>query len=127
MNRIAGSETEVAIRDFRRRSIPAVSTIAASALALLPIIASAPLVPEFGFLILVSWRLLRPELWNARVALVLGLANDLLAGHPIGQSILLWTLVLLALDLIDRRLGFRDHWMDWLIAAGAILFHSLAA
>ncbi len=127
MNRIAGSSTEVAIRDFRRRSIPTVSTIVAILLALLPIIASAPIVPEIGFLMLIAWRLLRPEVWSARAAIGLGLVNDLVAGHPIGQSILLWTTLFLAFDLLDSRLGFRDFWMDWLVASGAIAFHTLGA
>ena len=36
---------------------------------------------------------------------------------------LLWTLIFLALDFVDNRLGFRDYLMDWLLAAAAILLH----
>ena len=35
---------------------------------------------------------------------------------------MLWTVTLLALELIDRVVAWRDHWVDWLIAAAAILF-----
>ncbi|HEX8641608.1 MAG TPA: rod shape-determining protein MreD [Allosphingosinicella sp.] len=125
MNRIAGSSAEVAIRDYRRRFVPLVSTIAALLLSLLPVVSDSPLVPDLGFMALVTWRLLRPEIWSAQVALVLGLVNDLVAGNPIGQSMLLWTAAFLTLDLIDTRLGFRDYVMDWLIGAAAIIFHTI--
>ena len=125
MARIAGSSAEVAVREFRRRFVPLISTILAILLALLPIVSSAPLLPDFGFLVLITWRLLRPEIWTARMALGLGLLSDLVSGDPIGQGMLLWTSTFLALDLIDSRLGFRDYWMDWLIAAAAIIFHTV--
>ena len=69
MSRIAGSDTEVAIRDLRRRYVPLVSTIVAMLMALLPIVASSALGPDFGFLMLIAWRLLRPDIWPALVAL----------------------------------------------------------
>lgn len=124
MSRIAGSNTEVAIRDLRRRYVPLVSTIAAMLMSLLPIVASALWVPNIGFLVLLTWRLMRPEIWSAQVALALGLAADLISGAPLGQSMLLWTLIFLGLDYADSLLGVRDYWLDWLLAAAAILFHS---
>jgi rod shape-determining protein MreD len=127
MNRIAGSSTEVAIRDVRRRFVPVGSTVGAILLSLLPIVASAPLLPDLGFVTLLVWRLLRPEIWSAQVALALGFVNDLVVGHPIGQSMLLWTAAFLVLDLLDSRLGFRDYLMDWLIGAALIIFHTLGA
>lgn len=127
MSRIAGSSTEVAIRDLRNRFVPLISTIAAICLVLLPFVAAGPLVPDLGFLALITWRLLRPEIWTANTALGLGLLNDLVAGNPLGQSMLLWTSTFLVFDLIDARLGFRDYWMDWLIAAGAIAFQTVGA
>lgn len=127
MSRIAGSERDVALLGFRRQAVPVLSTLAASLLDLLPIVASRPLVPDFALLVVVAWRLLRPEIWPAWMALALGLFDDLVAGHPIGQSMALWTIVFLAFEFIDSRLGFRDYWMDWLIAAAAILFHTAAS
>ena len=124
MSRIAGSSRDVAIWNFRRQAVPVGSTLAASLLDALPIVTQTPLVPDFAFLVLVAWRLLRPEMWLAHMALPLGLFNDLVAGHPIGQSMALWTLVFLAFDLIDLRVGWRDYWVDWLFACCAILFHS---
>lgn len=127
MTRIAGSSAEVAFRDYKRRFVPVGSTLLASALSLLPIVATAPLVPDFGFLVLITWRLLRPEIWPAYAALGLGLFNDLVTGHPLGQSMALWTIAFLILDFVDSRLGFRDYWLDWLFAAAAIIFHTAGA
>jgi rod shape-determining protein MreD len=127
MNRIAGSTTEVAIRHYRRRFVPVASTVGAMLLALLPIVTSAPILPDLAFMTLVTWRLLRPEIWAAQAALALGLLNDLITGNPIGQSMLLWTAAFLVFDLIDSRLGFRDYLMDWLIGGGAIILHTVGA
>lgn len=124
MSRIAGSSRDVAMVNFRRQAVPVLTTLAASLLDLLPIVANAPLIPDFAFLVLIAWRLLRPEMWLAHVALPLGLFNDLVAGHPIGQSMALWTITFLIFDLIDSRVGWRDYWMDWLFASAAIAFNS---
>jgi rod shape-determining protein MreD len=124
MSRIAGSSRDVAILGFRRQAVPVMTTLAASLLDVLPIVATWPIIPDVAFLVLIAWRLLRPEIWQAHAALPLGLFNDLVAGHPIGQSMALWTLAFLAFDLIDSRVGWRDYWMDWLFAALAIAFYS---
>lgn len=124
MSRIAGSETEVVIGDLRRRLVPFFSTVCAMLLGLLPFVASTLWVPDLAFLILITWRLVRPEIWQAQVALGLGLLADLISGAPLGQSMLLWTIVFLGLDYADHLLGVRDYWLDWSLAAAAILFHS---
>ena len=124
MSRIAGSETEVVIGDLRRRYIPLLSTIFAMLLGLMPIVASTLWVPDLAFLILLTWRLVRPEIWQAQVALGLGLLADLISGAPLGQSMLLWTIIFLGLDYADHLLGVRDYWLDWTLATAAILFHS---
>jgi len=125
MSRIAGSNAEVAIRDLRRRYVPLLSTLAAIALTLMPLVAASPWIPNLGFLVLITWRLLRPEIWSAQVALGLGLAADLISGAPLGQSMLLWTAAFLAFDYCDGLFGVRDYWLDWVLAAAAIFFHSL--
>lgn len=126
MSFIAGSSRDLRIRDYRRRFVPTLSTLCASLLALLPIVMTAPVIPDFAFLVLLAWRLLRPEIWPAQAALPLGLFNDLVAGHPLGQSMALWTILFLACDYLDSRLGFRDYWMDWLLAALAIGLYIVA-
>jgi len=126
VSRIAGSSRDVAILGFRRQAVPVLSTLAASLLDALPIVVSWPIVPDFAFLVLVAWRLLRPEIWQAHIALPLGLFNDLMAGHPIGQSMAVWTITFLAFELLDSRVGWRDYLLDWLFAGLAIVFNLVA-
>jgi rod shape-determining protein MreD len=101
--------------------IPAASVIAASALAVLPIVAHRGGFPDFGFLMLIAWRLLRADAWPAWWAAPLGFLNDLLTGMPVGLSVTLWTAVMLVMDLVDRRTQWRDYWIEWALASALIL------
>ena len=103
--------------------IPAVSVVAASMLSTLPIVSSSGWYPEFGFLALIAWRLLRSDPWPAWWAAPLGLANDLITGAPIGLSVALWTATMIILDLIDRRTIWRDYWIEWGLAALLLFLH----
>lgn len=125
MSRIALTESDFRRKAIRRQYVPVVSTLLASMLALLPVVTSVPLVPDTGFLVLLAWRLLRPEMWPATTALPLGLFNDLVGGHPLGQSIALWTMVFIGFDVADSRGLYRDYWMDWFFASVAIVFYVL--
>ena len=98
--------------------IPAASVVAASLLAALPIVSTSGWYPDFGYLVLISWRLLRSDPWPAWWAAPLGLVNDLFTGAPVGFSVALWSATMLALDLIDRRTMWRDYWIEWMLAAG---------
>lgn len=120
MSRIAFDKAEVRRKHLRREYAPVVSTVLAIFLSLLPIIVSSPIIPDFGFLMLIAWRLLRPEIWAPAIALPLGLLNDLVTGHPLGQSMAIWTILFIIFDIIDSRMLFRDYWMDWVIASVAI-------
>jgi rod shape-determining protein MreD len=121
MSRIAGSSGEVRLLGFRRQWVPILSTLAASLLALFPYVATWLIVPDFAYLVLLAWRLLRPEMWQPYTALPLGLFNDLVAGHPLGQSMVLWTLAFLIFDTVESRAVYRDYWMDWIFASLMIL------
>lgn len=101
--------------------VPILSTLAGSAMAILPIIATEPIIPPFGLMLLLAWRLLRPEMWPAWAALPLGLADDLLSGHYLGTAMILWTLAFLVLEWVDQVLVWRDGWIEWGIAAVAII------
>lgn len=103
--------------------IPAASVMLASACALmLPWIAKAPLLPPLGLMLLLGWRLLRPELWQAWVALPLGAWDDLFSGQPLGSAMTLWTIVFLALDFTDNRTVWHDYWHDLLSASAGLAF-----
>ena len=98
-------------------AVPPLSVLAASALALLPVVTQTGLAPDFGFVLLLAWRLLRADVWPAWWGAPLGLVNDLLTGTPIGSSMTIWTAALLALDLLEQRIMWRDYWLNWLLAA----------
>jgi rod shape-determining protein MreD len=102
-------------------AIPAISVVAMSALAILPVVADRGGWPDFGFLMLIAWRLLRADAWPAWWAAPMGFVNDLLTGMPLGLSVALWTAVMLAMDLVDRRTQWRDYWIEWAVAALLIL------
>ena len=101
--------------------IPAASVVARAALAILPVVADRGGWPDFGFLMLIAWRLLRADAWPAWWAAPLGFVNDLLTGMPLGLSVALWTVVMLAMDLVDRRTQWRDYWIEWAVAGLLIL------
>ena len=108
-------------------TVPIVTTLVGSAVTLLPLIATAPMLPPVGLLMALGWRLLRPEMWPAWIALPLGLADDLIGGAPLGSGGMLWTIAFLAIDLADHRPMWRDHWLDWWLASGAITFACVGA
>ncbi len=105
-----------------------VSVMLASLAPLLPMIVSAPVVPPFGFMMLLAWRLLRNDLWPVWAALPLGGFDDLFSGAPIGTAMALWTIAFIMIDAIDRRFVWRDFGQDWGIAitfVGAYLLLAL--
>ncbi|HEX6073545.1 MAG TPA: rod shape-determining protein MreD [Sphingomicrobium sp.] len=97
--------------------VPSATVVAASLLAALPIVSTSGWFPDFGYLVLIGWRLLRADPWPAWWAAPLGFINDLFTGYPIGFSIALWSATMLALDLVDRRTMWRDYWIEWILAA----------
>lgn len=107
---------------FRLAGTPVLTVLAGSLAGCLPLIAQSPILPPFGLLLLLSWRLLRPELWRAWIGLPLGLFDDLASGQPVGSAMFLWTVSLIGIDAIEHRLVWRSYRQDWLIAAIAIIF-----
>lgn len=100
--------------------IPVASVIGVSLMTLVPLIATIPILPPFGLMMLVAWRLGRPDALPVWSPLAFGLFDDLLSGQPLGSAMLLWTGLILTVDLLDQRLVARDFWQDWLLASGAI-------
>ena len=103
----------------RRATIAALSVMAGSLVTLLPVVATIPLLPPCGLLVLLAWRLRGAEILPVWAAAALGLWDDLFSGQPLGSAMSLWTLALIAVDVIDHRLVWRDFRQDWLIAGGA--------
>lgn len=99
---------------------PWVLVMLGSLAPLLPLIASAPVVPPFGFLLLIGWQQLRPGLFPVWAGLPLGLFDDLFSGQPFGSAVLLWSVTMIGLDIIEARFPWRGFWLNWVVSAGII-------
>ncbi|WP_374527385.1 rod shape-determining protein MreD [Novosphingobium sp.] len=104
---------------------PWLLVILGSLAPLLPLIASAPVVPPLGFLFLVAWQQLRPGLFPIWAGLPLGLIDDLYSGQPMGSAVLLWSAAMIALDIIEMRFPWRDFAHNWVAAAAIIVAYIL--
>lgn len=90
-----------------------------------PIIASAPVMPPFAYLMLLAWRMLRPGMLPVWAGLPLGLFDDLYSGQPFGSGILLWSATMLAMEVVDEQFRWRGFAQDWAVASvftGSYLF-----
>jgi len=109
------------------RAFPWLVIMAGSVIQGMPLIASAPVVPPFGFLLLLAWRQLRPGLLPVWGGLPLGLFDDLYSGQPMGSGMLLWSAAMIGMDAIEIRFPWRSYVMEWLVAAAFILAYLLIA
>jgi rod shape-determining protein MreD len=98
------------------------SVMLGSLMTLLPVVAVVPFLPPFGLMVLLGWRMVRGDSMRVWVPVLLGFFDDMVSGQPLGSAMLLWTLCVLAIDVLDTRLVWRDFWQDWLVASGAIGF-----
>ncbi len=87
----------------------------------LPVIAPAPVLPPFGFMLMLAWRLLRPGLLPPWAGLPFGLFDDLYSGQPMGSGVLLFSIALIVVELVEIRFPWRSFWLDWLTATGLIV------
>jgi len=106
---------------LRMLAMPIASVILASMVTTLPVFSAGPLLPPFGLLMFLSWRLMRPGLWPIWSGVPFGLMDDLFSGQPFGSAGLLWSLAMLIVEIIDSRAIWRDYLQDWLIAALLIM------
>lgn len=97
--------------------LPWATIMLASLSPLLPIIPPAPIVPPFAYLMLLAWRLPRPGLLPLWAGFPLGLVDDLYSGQPFGSGILLFSVTIVAIDLLEVRFPWRGFWQDWGVAA----------
>ena len=101
--------------------LPWLTIVLGSLTPWLPIIAPAPMLPPFGYMLLLAWRLLRPGLLPLWAGLPLGLFDDLYSGQPLGSGVLLFSLTLLAIELIELRFPWRTFLLDWLTASAMLV------
>lgn len=115
-------------RLYRRQSplmahaVPIASVLIGSLVTTLPILTTLPLLPPLGLMILIAWRQLRPMLWPLWIGFPLGLFDDIFSGQPVGSAAFLWSVVVIALSLVNDRTNWRDYWQDWLVATLCLIF-----
>lgn len=126
MSRLHAADENLALVRAQLSLIPSASVVAASLICLVPLIAQAPILPPIALMVFLAWRFLRPEIWPIWAGLPFGLFDDLITGSPIGSGMLLWTIILLTLDFAVNRAMWRDYWIDWLAATGALVFYIMA-
>ena len=107
--------------------LPWLTILLGSLMPWLPVIAPAPVLPPFGFVMLLAWRLLRPGLLPLWAGLPLGLFDDLYSGQPLGSGVLLFSLTLIAIELIEIRFPWRNFWLDWLTASAMLVVYLAVA
>lgn len=110
-------------------AVPWVSVMAGSLLPQIPLASAVPLVPPLGFLMLLSWRFVRPGLLPVWAGFPLGLFDDLFSGQPFGSAILLWSITMIGLEILEARFPWRGFYQDWivggLVASAYLLFAAL--
>jgi len=109
------------------RGVPWASVMLGSLLPSWVFVASAPYVPPVGFLALLAWCQLRPGLLPVWAGLPLGFVDDLYSGQPMGSAILLWSLAMIALELIELRFPWRNFALEWLVATALIAVYIVGA
>ncbi len=107
--------------------VPYLSILMASLVPVFFIASALPIVPPLGFLMLLSWRLVRPGLLPVWAGLPLGLFDDLFSGQPLGSAILLWSVTMIAIELIETRFPWRSFAQDWFTAGLILLVYIPAA
>ncbi len=103
--------------------MPWLSIMLVSLTPMLPIITSAPLVPPLALMLLIAWYQLRPGLLPIWAGLPLGLWDDLFSGQPFGSSILLFSLTMIGLEAVERRLPWRGFLQEWLFASLIVVIY----
>jgi rod shape-determining protein MreD len=100
--------------------VPYLSIMLASVLPLIVIASALPIVPPLGFLMLIG---LLP-VW---AGFPLGLFDDLFSGQPLGSAALLWSLAMIAVEVIETRFPWRSFAQDWFTAGLILPVYLLAA
>ncbi len=102
------------------QGLPLLTILIGSLTPFLPVVAAGPVMPPFGFMIFIAWRLVRPGIFPLWIGFPLGAFDDLFSGQPFGTAILLWSLAMLALEAFEARFPWRGFWQDWVSAAALL-------
>ncbi len=109
------------------RGVPWASVMLLSLMPFAPLFVSAPIVPPLAFMALLAWRMLRPGMLPVWAGAPLGAFDDLYSGQPFGSAVLLWSLAMVAMELVDIRLRWRGFVQDWALAGALIAAYLVLA
>lgn len=112
---------------WRALSVPYTTIMIASIAPFLFLADVMPLIPPIGFLMFLGWRIMRPGLLPLWAGVPLGAFDDLFSGQPLGSAILLWSVAMIALELIETRFPWRGFWQDWFTAGLGVTLYILVA
>lgn len=105
------------------RTLAIASIMLGSLMSILPLVANMPLMPPFGLLMFVAWRVLRPHLLPNWSGVLFGLFDDLVSGNLLGTAMFLWGALSIAIDSAERYFPWRGFYHDWVMSAiAAIIF-----
>jgi rod shape-determining protein MreD len=121
-----GSRINRAPYAWRVRLVPYTTIILGSLVPTLFVADVMPNLPSCGFLMLLGWRMVRPGFLPLWAGAPLGAIDDLVSGQPFGSAIMLWSLMMIAVELIETRFPWRDFWHDWSTATVMLLIYWIA-
>lgn len=128
VRRRSGSrEINRAASPWRAAIVPYASILLGSLLPGLLIADAMPALPPLGYILLLCWRIMRPGLLPMWAGVPLGLFDDLFSGQPFGSAVLLWSLTMIAIEVIETRFPWRGFWQDWFTASLAFVLYVFAA
>ncbi|MBV7267129.1 rod shape-determining protein MreD [Erythrobacter ani] len=125
-NRFSGGINRT-VAPWRANTVPYISILFGSLVPILILAPTMPLLPPLGFMMLLGWRIMRPGFLPLWVGVPLGAFDDLFSGQPFGSAILLWSVCMIALEIIETRFPWRGFWQDWFTAGLALVAYILAA
>lgn len=107
--------------------VPWLSILLASLIPIFFVTTAIAWVPPLGFLTMIAWRIVRPGLLPLWAGLPLGAFDDLFSGQPLGSGILLFSLAMIAFELLEARFPWRNFAQDWFTAGLCAVMYILAA
>jgi rod shape-determining protein MreD len=122
-----GSKINRAHSPLLAYAVPWISVMIGSLIPQLPIASAVPLVPPLGYMMLLSWRLVRPGLLPVWAGFPLGLFDDLFSGQPFGCAIVLWSATMIGIELVEARFPWRGFFQDWIVAGVVVTWYLVIA
>lgn len=109
-------------------AVPWLTIMLGSLLPQLAIASAVPLIPPLGYLMLLSWRFVRPGLLPVWAGFPLGMFDDLFSGQPFGSAIFLWSATMIGLEILEARFPWRGFYQDWIVGGvAAIAYLTISA